>query len=213
MHAYIVTGGTGDSRAKHITQLLTPDTELIHLQAEKTTITIKQIHDLITTLSITGPRPRLVWVEEAQQLTLPAQNALLKMLEEPPRATTFYLTCQTKSSLLPTIVSRAAHMQIEVTETSPSTSILSELKTIMSLSPGDRLVSIAKRDRNESIDWISEIELALRTKLSDPNLTTGNYSMLVKIARLAQDAHTQLAANCSVSLVTQNFLLSLPKTK
>ena len=37
-----------------------------------------------------------------------AQNALLKILEEPPTYATFLLLCTTKASLLPTVLSRTA---------------------------------------------------------------------------------------------------------
>jgi hypothetical protein len=83
----------------------------------------------------------------------------------------------------------------------------------MSLSPGDRLALITKRDRSESCIWLNQIELALSDKLHDSTLTKAGTRTLAKIARLACLAHLQLESNCSVSLTTQNFLLSLPKTK
>jgi DNA polymerase III delta prime subunit len=45
---------------------------------------------------------------EAQRLTVSAQNALLKILEEPPASITFILTTPHPKLLLPTIVSRCA---------------------------------------------------------------------------------------------------------
>ena len=43
----------------------------------------------------------------ADSMSAQAQNALLKLLEEPPAQTVFLLTCQSASSLLPTVLSRA----------------------------------------------------------------------------------------------------------
>ncbi len=43
----------------------------------------------------------------ADTMTEQAQNALLKILEEPPRFVTFLLECRSKSLLLPTVLSRA----------------------------------------------------------------------------------------------------------
>lgn len=49
---------------------------------------------------------RVVAIPEAQHLTIPAQNALLKLLEEPPADTVFIVTSSVPHQLLPTIRSR-----------------------------------------------------------------------------------------------------------
>jgi DNA polymerase III delta prime subunit len=211
MHSFIVEGGDRESRSLYIQDLLKAPTELIHLVAEKTSLTIKQIQDLAGALSISARLPRIVWIEEANLLTVPAQNALLKMLEEPPESTSFYLTLNSATSPLPTIRSRCSLINLPNTPNLPnSANILSDLKQIMSLSPGDRLIAIVKRDRSESILWITEIESALKAKLADRSVSKAGARTLAKIARLALQAHTEFLANCSVGLVTQNFYLRLP---
>ena len=45
-------------------------------------------------------------ITEAQNLTIEAQNALLKVLEEPPQSSRFILTAPTSEGLLPTVSSR-----------------------------------------------------------------------------------------------------------
>ena len=49
---------------------------------------------------------RVLILSEAQNMTEQAQNALLKILEEPPRHVIFLLTCENRAQLLPTIQSR-----------------------------------------------------------------------------------------------------------
>jgi DNA polymerase-3 subunit delta' len=49
---------------------------------------------------------RIVIVNDAQAMNLEAANAILKMLEEPPRLTVMILTATQTTDLLPTIVSR-----------------------------------------------------------------------------------------------------------
>lgn len=212
MYSYLISGGDTNTRAHFIESKLTPQSELIHLKAEKSVLTIKQIQDLSSPLSITPRLPRIVWIEEANLLTVPAQNALLKLVEEPPENTSFYLTCNSALALLPTIRSRC--QTISITNHAPSTmNHLPSLKQVMSLSPGDRLAFITKRDRSESIIWLTQISRALSDKLHDSNISRAGIQTLAKIARATQLAHLQLAGNCSVALTTQNFLLSLPKTK
>lgn len=212
MNSFLLTGGDAGSRQKYLGDLATTQTELIHLVAEKTTLTIKQVKDLSIPLSIAARIPRIVWIEEANLLTIPAQNALLKMLEEPPENTSFYLSCQSPSMLLPTIRSRTKVITLDQTLVADDPSILTDLKVIMSQTPGDRLTNIVKRDRSESIAWLSQIESALKDKLHG-TVTPASSSTLAKIARVVLQAHRELLANCSVGLVTQVFYLRLPKTK
>lgn len=212
MHAHILSGGNPSDRAQYMSEISTGLIEVIHLVAEKSSLTIKQVQDLKDPLSISPRIPRIVWIEEAGLLTVPAQNALLKMLEEPPENTDFYLTCDNSSALLPTIRSRSTLINIRGKEINNDPKVLADLKLIMALSPGDRLSAITKRDRSESIFWLSQIESSLKEKLHDKDLSISSYKTLAKIAKITQNAHTQLLANCSVGLTTQNFYLLLPHT-
>lgn len=49
----------------------------------------------------------------AENMTDQAQNALLKILEEPPEHTVFILTAENRSMLLPTILSRVQTIRLE----------------------------------------------------------------------------------------------------
>lgn len=55
-------------------------------------------------------------LEQADRLTLPAENALLKVIEEPPERTIIILSAQNAETLLPTIQSRAQAVYFPVTE-------------------------------------------------------------------------------------------------
>ncbi len=56
---------------------------------------------------------RVVLVEDAQRLSEEAQNALLKILEEPPADMVFILTLPSINSVLPTIISRLQTIEIK----------------------------------------------------------------------------------------------------
>jgi DNA polymerase III subunit delta' len=59
---------------------------------------------------------RVIILENAQDLNEEAGNALLKLLEEPPRANLFLLTVIEPQMLLPTIVSRCSHLRLQPLE-------------------------------------------------------------------------------------------------
>lgn len=75
--------------------------------------TVRSIQKLLQ-LKTTGTKSirRVVCLEHADGLTQEAQNALLKVLEEPPADTVVILTAQSKRMLLPTILSRVQILRV-----------------------------------------------------------------------------------------------------
>jgi len=77
---------------------------------EGASISIEAIRELQRFLQLKtigdAPYRRAVLVEHAQHLTTEAQNAYLKLLEEPPADTLMVLTVASPRALLPTILSR-----------------------------------------------------------------------------------------------------------
>lgn len=79
-------GGDGASRSFHID-------------------VVRSVRDDAYILPNEAPR-RVMILAGAQGMTEQAQNALLKILEEPPAHVVFVLTCLNRSALLPTVLSR-----------------------------------------------------------------------------------------------------------
>ncbi len=91
------------------------------VRTEKSRINIAQIRDLKSRLAyaeVSG-RPRIVVLLWAETMPQEAANALLKTLEEPPANTFFLLSCEDRSSLLPTIVSRCTQIALLPFEPGP----------------------------------------------------------------------------------------------
>jgi DNA polymerase III subunit delta' len=85
-----------------------PDFNSVARQANRSEVLIEQVRDLIGRLGSRpsrGPR-RVAIIDDAETLNLPAQNALLKTLEEPPGATIIFMITQSERALLDTIRSR-----------------------------------------------------------------------------------------------------------
>jgi DNA polymerase-3 subunit delta' len=89
-------------------------------------------------------------LKNVQDMTVQAQNALLKLLEEPPASVVFVLTCENKSVLLETIRSRVAtialHSQSEAEANSEAAQLWQSL-TGGSQSAALALLSTYDRDR------------------------------------------------------------------
>ncbi|MFZ4404284.1 MAG: DNA polymerase III subunit delta' [Pseudobdellovibrionaceae bacterium] len=87
---------------------------LLVISPESTQIKIDQAHQVIDFLSLQKiSAARIVIIEEAQLLNPQAANALLKILEEPPKDTYFFLLSSSLSAMLPTIRSRCQAMHFQ----------------------------------------------------------------------------------------------------
>ena len=87
----------------------------IELEGRSSLISINQIRDAIDFLSTTareGDR-KLVHIKEADKLSIPASQALLKVLEEPPANKHLLLATTNSAALLPTIRSRCAKLIVQ----------------------------------------------------------------------------------------------------
>jgi DNA polymerase-3 subunit delta' len=85
-----------------------PDYVYVARQPNRSDLLIEQVRELIERLGVRpsrGPR-RIAIVDDAETLNLPAQNALLKTLEEPPGHTMMILVTSSERALLDTVRSR-----------------------------------------------------------------------------------------------------------
>lgn len=95
-----------------------PYLKVIEPEADKTSIGIEAVRELQHFTSLTLPKQsgqtawRIIQIFEAQGMGHEAQNALLKLLEEPPAHTVFILTVQSAQQLLPTIRSRLQQINL-----------------------------------------------------------------------------------------------------
>jgi DNA polymerase-3 subunit delta' len=140
-HAYIIEGKKGSGRhtlAKHIIAALAcerkgetlpcgeclscrhifenkcPDVIILGKE-DKSSVGIQAIRTLKSTISAV-PNDldfKAYIIEDADTLTMQAQNAFLLTLEQPPTAAFFFMLCENARSLLETIRSRAAILRTE----------------------------------------------------------------------------------------------------
>jgi len=162
---------------------------------DKGSITIEMAHNLVAELSKKPTRAtatRIVIIKSAESMTGAAQNALLKVIEEPPSKTIFLLLVSNVHELLPTIKSRCQTIYIRpVTEgpeiargraglimemlTSPeeNTTIFNSISfanDILAASPFERILLVDKlvSDKNQA-EIIDTIAYKLSKSVRDQN--------------------------------------------
>lgn len=129
----IAAGGHADLRVLE-PGMLHPDTGKPTQQ-----IVVSQVRKAVQFTGLTSAEEgwRIVLVDPADELNPNAQNAILKVLEEPPAMVLFLLVCNAPGRLLPTIRSRCRRLPLGALDTDTVVDLLSRYQPAMD--PADRL--------------------------------------------------------------------------
>ncbi len=125
-------------------------TQDIHILEGDRSISVNQIRELTTEIYL---QPflfskKIYLIKDAEKMTVGAQNALLKVFEEPPRYAVILLVTNSLTALLPTILSRG--VQIHCAQLHPK-----ELKEYFSKNhlpvPSDEVLALSKGSVTEAL--------------------------------------------------------------
>lgn len=122
--------GIGAKTIAHdIAQKLNARPDDIHVISpdEKGTISIDRVRELYRLTRTMYDSPRVIIIDDADAMGSPAQNALLKLLEEPTEQTYFILTSHQPQLLLMTIRSRVQKIELRPIDHSASVTLLNSL--------------------------------------------------------------------------------------
>lgn len=101
-----------------------------------------------------------ILILESQNLTIEAQNALLKTLEEAPDLSQLILTSPSKDLLLPTVASRLTEISLSHTKTETQATI--KLNKFKTQTLNERLTQIEKLKRSDYLDlWAEALKTAV----------------------------------------------------
>ena len=175
-------------------------------------ITIEQIRKLKHKLALKPylAATKVIIILEAGKLTLPAQNALLKTLEEPPANNLIILCVSHAELLLPTIISRCELIRLNsISQINPEKkeiTIHQQLITkILKSGAGERLklASDWSKGRNEALELVKiQLHILRQSMLHKPT------SAAVQNIRSTQKALQMLEANTNPILTLGNLFLS-----
>jgi len=92
------------------------------------------------------------FVVSFSSITVEAQNALLKLFEDPPEGAVFHLVVAREDILLSTLRSRLLLVSTQSSQTETDT-----VKMFLKMLPGERMEEIAKRTKAKDIEWIEAL--------------------------------------------------------
>jgi len=127
-------------------------------------------------------RYRVFILENAQNMTIQSQNAMLKIIEEPPNGVIFILICDNKSSLLPTILSRVGALTIASLDDAHCEEALTVLSALFS---GDEIKALEilcayEKDRQGLLNLLTQMKLQVAqviTQNGSPELSRFRQSL------------------------------------
>jgi DNA polymerase III delta prime subunit len=220
-HAILITGGEEQERYQKALDLcrqfnqeanfsanhLINNPDFFLLKPKQLSVGIDQIKALKLKLSrkpFQSPY-KIVLILQAEKLTLAAQNALLKLLEEPPSQTLIFLTTASPAALLPTIQSRCQLIRLPAKaaksfKKEDLDQIAKLLRSLIKKGTGERLLLIQPylQNRETAIEFCQKAILSLHPDLNQ-------FHHLIKGL---QKSLNLLQQNLNPKLVMENLILS-----
>ncbi len=130
-HALLLSGVKGVGLltiAQHIASSQINSSVTVISPDEKGTISIDTVRNLYTQTRTKHEKLQIIIVDDADSMRHEAQNAFLKLLEEPSSQTAFILTSHVPSMLLPTINSRLQEIALQPITKKQTEDFLTEME-------------------------------------------------------------------------------------
>lgn len=224
MTSFLIIGKQDTARESEIQKLCIKhqiaqiDQTLIHRETSSKTsaqsIGIEEMKEMQKTLFLKPIKSPLkaVIIADAELLTPEAQNALLKVLEEPPDKTLIILSSRSKEAMLPTIQSRCQLIRTEEEAGEITAKERDKLSMFLQELPvtgkGEKLKKAEElsKDKEKLLAWTSSLIIVLHDYLcAEPE----NPRTLLEL-KLFQKLHTTLTTtNVNPRFALEMTLLSL----
>lgn len=168
MHAYLIFSPNQtavDQKLQEILKELQISLyDQMQIEPEENSITVMQIRQSLHQINLSpmGDKKAII-IKPADVMTIEAQNALLKTLEEPPPRVVFFLLTTQKEALLPTIVSRCQTVNLISEKNTLDPHIYTYIKTYLQSTYKDKLVmhDTVGKDKQAAINWLTNLTQVL----------------------------------------------------
>lgn len=213
MHAYLIVGGTKESRIAEIQNRLNGraispfDVITVNVEGDSEHIGIDAIRSFKKRLLLSPQHSQFSAgiVESAASMTQEAQNALLKLLEEPPPHALIFCEAENSDVLLPTIVSRCEVMTMK-SSYSHNAELLPAITIMLTGTINEKLTLVDSLPKERPLikEWVQAIIAETRTlMLKNHDIA---YAALI---RHLQKAYGELSVNVNPKIALDHAILQL----
>ena len=220
MHAYIIEAPTEEERRRVIRAYCddwnVQPFDTIELIPEELSIGIEAVRRFRSRLALvpTSSPWTVGIVGNATLLTIPAQQALLKTLEEPPPHVKLILSTPSATRLLPTIVSRAHIIRVTQQKTTDAENPVTvpAIFALQKSSHGQRLLAIDgyAKTGDEARLWIGHATMALQAFIETRSVSAGERERAAHLLRRFLLGLTLMEKNITPKLVLDRIFLENP---
>jgi len=199
MHAFLVVGKDKEKVREEVgTRVKAIGGRRIDYKVEG----IGEVRELRKYLKLKVTEPTVYVIHDFDHVSIEAQNAFLKALEEPQESLSFILTTENEEGVLPTIKSRCFVIQTggEVKATSE---IIKMASDFIDKSGGEKMLAVATvKDRNEAIGFLTNLMIGGRELLKSGKAEPHFFEE-------AQATLNNLERNGNVALQMTNFVVNI----
>lgn len=214
MHSYIIVGNKKDRdddiQARLLSLHVSP-VDVVTIRSSETSIGIKDVREFISTVQLSPTHSPVLagLIPDASMLTIDAQQALLKTLEEPPPSTIIILGTSQHHALLPTILSRCECIVLKTTPENDSSSTINEsvLNDILNASSGLRLSLLASpcKTKESSTTFLHDALTILRDKITKQSVT--DTTQIITILKRLLHLYTVNHSSMNMQLLIESAFL------
>lgn len=204
-----------------VEQDIHPDIYTVKILDKKQAVGVGEIRRMISDCYIKPNEASAKVYFIKDKMTAEAQNALLKILEEPPQNVQFIITTQSSSTLLQTVLSRSTVFRLDSSQTDAQDTQAEEIaKEIAAAIPKNMelplLIATGKLSNDKQLTQkvLEKLKMILSSALEEKYIKSGSTPQytdeivrtlrkrsIVKLIELAAQTQTMLAQNCNMNLL------------
>lgn len=221
-HAYIIEGVQGSGKHTLVKEVaaalapvarerifdgICPDVKEYTLPADRKTISVDTIRALKEDayLKPSELSVKIYLLSCAECMTVQAQNALLKILEEPPSSVYIFLLCENSAQLLTTVRSRAATLRMQMFSDAQIDTYLQTIPKAKQLAE----TNMAKYQRIlRMCGGTIGNALAMLSKSGKPGKETRQYELAVQVLQACGNRQVAAISKAVISLPQKREVLS-----
>ncbi len=216
MQSFLVIAKEKNKALEYITNFL-KEKEInsldISLQIYEKAMGIEEVRNIQRTVLLKPFRgkTKAVVIQAYENITTEAQNALLKILEEPPANTLIIISAATRELMLPTIISRCKVIILQEKETQLTKDDLQkfheDLNILLNGKIGDklRIAQDITKDKENTPLWLEKMSIFVKNVLAQKNNDVKYLNFLKELQKTYRDIKS---TNVSQRTALENLFLS-----